>query len=260
MMTNLLSRTLRRTPLLLCIASVPALAQTAGSTFDPAQMPVTRGVVAQYDLTPRGDVDGLILIDGTEVHVAPYLGPQLRQGVKPGDSVTIHGLRARVLPLVQAMSVTDDKTGVTIADTSLIGGPPPRPPGPPSGQRVEIHDTVKMQLHGPRGELNGVLLANGTIVHMPPPAATQLATLLVAGTAITVAGDEVSSDLGHSIAATAIGPAKGTLEPIMMAPPMPPPDAGAPPPPPFAMGAPPAPPAPPLPGATPPGGAPPQTP
>ena len=199
-------------------------------------MPVTRGVVAQYDLTPRGDVDGLILSDGIEVHVAPYLGSQLLQNVKPGDSVTIHGLRARVLPLVQAMSVTNDKTGGSIADTSLTGGPPrhpPHPPAPPSGQSVQIHDTVKMQLHGPRGELNGVLLADGTIVHMPPPAAERFATLLVPGQAIAVAGDEVSSDHGHVIAANAIGASKGTLEPILMAPPMGPhPDAGAPPPPP----------------------------
>ena len=251
MMTNLISRTLLTTPLLLGLATASALAQTAGGVFDPAQMPVTRGVVAQYDLTPRGDVDGLILSDGIEVHVAPYLGSQLLQNVKPGDSVTIHGLRARVLPLVQAMSVTNDKTGGSIADTSLTGGPPrhpPHPPGPPSGQSVQIHDTVKMQLHGPRGELNGVLLADGTIVHMPPPAAERFATLLVPGQAIAVAGDEVSSDHGHVIAANAIGASKGTLEPILMAPPMGPhPDAGAPPPPPPGadpMGAPPPPPPP----------------
>jgi hypothetical protein len=255
MMIRLLSRTLMTTPLLVAIASASAFAQTAGGTFDPAQMPEIHGVVAQYDLAPRGDVDGLILTDGTEVHVAPYLGPQLLQGVKPGDDVTIHGLRARVIPLVQAMSVTDDKTGRTIADTMLVGGPPPHPhahpPGPPSGQSVQIHDTVKVQLHGPRGEFNGVLLTNGTIVHMPPPAATRLADLLVPGTAIAVAGDEVSSDQGRAVAATAIGPANGALQPIMMAPPMGVGPTGAPPPPPpapDAMGGPPA--------SPPPGGAP----
>jgi hypothetical protein len=262
MMTNLISRLMMTTPLLFGIAAAPALAQSAGGIFDPAQMPATHGVVAQYDLTPRGDVDGLILTDGTEVHVAPYLGPQLLQTVKPGDSVTIHGLRARAIPLVQAMSVTADKTGATIADTSLMGGPPPRRPRPPGGPSVEIHDTVKMQLHGPRGELNGVLLTNGTIVHMPPPAATRLADLLVPGTAIAVTGAAINAGNGQAIAATAIGPEKGTLQPIMMAPPPmgfgPNADAGAPPPPPTApdaMGAPPAPP----PGATAPG-TPPQAP
>ncbi len=232
MKTSLVSRAILTAPLLLGMATAPALAQTAASPFDPAQMPLTRGVVAQFDLSPRGDVDGLILTDGTEVHVAPYLAPQLLQDVKPGDSVTVHGLRARVIPLVQAMSVTNDKTGATVADTNLPGGPPPRPQGPPSGQSVEISDTVKMQLHGPRGELNGVLLANGTIVHMPPPAASRLAALLMPGTAIAVAGHEVNSDEGHAIAAAAIGPADGTLAPIMMPPPPVPGAMGAPPPPP----------------------------
>ncbi len=241
-MTNLFSRLVMTTPLLLLgVAAAPALAQPAGSVFDPAQLPVTHGVVAQYDLAPRGDVDGLILTDGTEVHVAPYLGPQLLQIVKPGDSVTIHGLRARVIPLVQAMSVADDKTGATIVDASLMGGPPHHRPRPPFGPSVTIHDTVKMQLHGPRGELNGVLLADGTIVHMPPPAAAQFASLLVPGAAIAVAGAEITSTNGHAIAATAIGPNNGALQPIVMAPPM---DAGAPPPGPGPdlMGAPPPPP------------------
>jgi hypothetical protein len=238
-------------PLLVAMASASAFAQTAGSTFDPAQMPEIHGVVAQYDLGPRGDVDGLILTDGTEVHVAPYLGPQLLQGVKPGDGVTIHGLRARVIPLVQAMSVTDDRTGRTIDDAMLVGGPPPHPPEPPYGQSVQIHDRVKMQLHGPCGELNGVLLTNGTIVHMPPPAATRLADLLVPGTAIAVAGDQVSSDQGRAIAATAIGPAGGALQPIMMAPPAGFGPNGAPPPPPPAPGAVGGPPAPPPPGGAP---------
>jgi len=262
-MTRLFSHTLLTTPLLLAMASVPALAQTATGLFDPAQMPTTKGTVSQYELTPRGDVDGLILTDGTEVHIPPYLGQQLVQGVKPGDSVTIHGLRARAIPLVQAMSVTNDKSGTVIADTNGFGGPrpgagrpgaarpmgpPPPPPGSDDGQSTQIQDTVKMTLHGPRGEVNGVLLTNGTIVRMPPPAAAQMASLLVPGKAITVSGNEMSSDLGHVLAARAIGPAGGTLEPIGMAPPPPPgagPDAGAPPPPPpapDANGAPAAPP------------------
>ncbi|GAB0115414.1 hypothetical protein [Acidisoma sp. C75] len=251
-MTNRFSRSILASPLLLGLAAAPAFAATPQSVFDPAQMPTIHGVVAQYDLSPRGDVDGLILTDGTEVHVPPHLGPQLRQAIKAGDSVTIHGLRARVLPLVEAMSVTDDRTGQTIVDAGP-GGPPPRPrkphhpPGPPpalAGNSVQLHDTVKMPLHGPRGEVNGVLLANGTIVHMPPPAAERFAALLTTGTAISVSGNEITADAGRVIAATAIGPADGALQPIAMEPPPPPggPAAdGNPPPPPAAPpGAPPA--------------------
>jgi hypothetical protein len=252
MISKQVSRSLLTAALLAAVASAPALAQTADTTFDPAQLPATHGVVAQYDISPRGDVDGLILTDGTEVHLAPYLGSQLLADVKPGDSVTIHGLRARVIPLVQAMSVTADKTGTTIADAALLGVPPHRPrahgrpPAPPLGQSTQVKSTVKMQLHGPRGEMNGVLLADGTIVHMPPPAAARLATLLAPGAAVTVQGNAVQSDAGQVVLATMIGSATGTLEPVRMGPPMdmgPNPDA-PPPPMPDAAGQPPPPPAP----------------
>ena len=40
-----------------------------GSLWDSSRLPETRGTVKQYTLTPRGDIDGLILRDGTEVNV-----------------------------------------------------------------------------------------------------------------------------------------------------------------------------------------------
>src|SRR5579871_3935968 len=103
-----------------------AAAQDTGTnvaTYDPNQLPAIQGKVAQYSLTPRGDVDGLILADGTEVHMPPHLGTQLVYSVKPGDAVTIHGLKARAIPMVQAMSVKNDATGATVTDNGA-GGPP----------------------------------------------------------------------------------------------------------------------------------------
>src|SRR5205809_7204294 len=94
-----------------------AYAQTAGPLWDPTQLPETKGTVKQYTLTPRGDVDGLILNDGTEVNLPPHLSSQVVYAIRPGDAVTVRGLRARVLPLVDAASVTNDATGVSIIDS-----------------------------------------------------------------------------------------------------------------------------------------------
>ena len=93
-------------------------------TYDPQQLPAIKGRVAQYSLTPRGDVDGLILDDGTEVHLPPHLGAQLTATVKPGDAVTVHGLKARALPLVQAMQVTNDASGQSVTDAGPGSGGP----------------------------------------------------------------------------------------------------------------------------------------
>ena len=89
------------------------LAPAAGQNplYDRQQLPAQHGQVQQFTLTPRGDIDGLILTDGTEVKTPPHLSTQVAYAIKPADTVTIHGLHAAALPLVQAVSITDDATG-----------------------------------------------------------------------------------------------------------------------------------------------------
>ncbi len=205
-----------------------AAAQSGGSVYDASQLPSVKGKVAQYDLTPRGDVDGLILDDGTEVHFPPHLGTEIVAVVKPGDAVTVHGLKARALPLVQAMSVTADASGKTVQDNGPPGGPPGGPmggPGPHHGhppgpammggeQTMTAQGTVKAQLHGPRGDLNGVLLNDGTIVKLPPPEATRLGDQLKTGQTIYVQGKGFKNVLGTLVMARQIGPSADKLTEI----------------------------------------------
>jgi hypothetical protein len=75
--------------------------------FDFAQLPETKGVVRQYTLTPRGDLDGFLLADNTDVHVPPHLSAQLAAGVRPGDTVSVRGYRSGMAPLVVAAAVTN---------------------------------------------------------------------------------------------------------------------------------------------------------
>jgi hypothetical protein len=162
--------------------SAAAIAQTAPPSpagtapfYDPQQLPAYRGQVQQLTLTPRGDIDGLILSDGTEVKTPPHLSIQLAYSVKPGDTVTVHGLRAAALPLVQAVSITDEASGQTEIDNGPPGpgrgpGAPPQalgpaafgavPPAPaaPMPGLTEAQGRVRMTLHGRQGEVNGALL------------------------------------------------------------------------------------------------------
>lgn len=201
-----------------------ALAQQAATPHDPAQLPAIKGTVAEYSLTPRGDVDGLILKDGTEIHLPPHLGTQLVFIAKPGDAVTIHGLHAREVAMVQAMQVTNDATSQSVTDTGPTGGPENGPkegrkdgpkgearagrgPGPEMrGAPMDAQGAVKQQLHGPRGELNGVLLADGTIVRMPPPEVLRLQAQFAVGQAVFVRGNGLSSPLGRVVDAREVGP------------------------------------------------------
>ena len=224
-------------------AGAAAYSQTAAQTWDSSHLPATNGTVRQYTLTPRGDVDGLILTDGTEVKVPPHLTGQIVYSIHPGDAVMIRGLRARALPLVQAESITNTANGRTVVDNG-----PPGPAG--AGPETTLSSRVLATLHGARGEVNGALLDNGVVLRLPPPEADRMQALLQPGQIIAVRGARLDTALGSVIDVRAIGYSADRLSELPDAPPPPPgrgprpggPDAFPPPPPGFAPPPPPPPP------------------
>jgi hypothetical protein len=181
--------------------------------WDSSQLPETKGTVKQYTLTPRGDVDGLILADGTEVKLPPHLTTQIVFAVKPGDAVTVRGLKARALPLIDAASVTNFVTGVTVTDN-----------GPPGGPGRIISETaltgrIAAALHGKRGEVNGALLENGTMLRLPPPEAERMQSLLQPGQSVAVRGAALVTPLGTVIEVRAIGSSPEQLTELDVRPP-----------------------------------------
>jgi hypothetical protein len=177
-------------------SSGTALAQTA----PPGEPTEVKGKVAQYSITPRGAVDGLILVDGTEVLMPPHLSTQLVFAVRPGDAVTIQGVKTVANPVVTAISLTNDATGAVV-DT--------RPPGP--AQQLDDESQIKLQLHNPDGHLYGVLLEDGAIVRMPSADADADAAGLAVGQPLYAHGEGVTTPLGKVIAAREIGPARTKL-------------------------------------------------
>jgi hypothetical protein len=182
--------------------------------YDPNQLPAFNGRIQQFTLSPRGEIDGFILADGTEVKTPPHLSTQIAVTLHPGDAVTVHGLRAAAIPLIEATSVTNDASGQTVVDYG-----PPRPPKGPGwwdrgpGQAT-LQGRVRMTLHGPKGDVNGALLEDGAVVRMPPPEAERFASLLAPGQIIAVQGDMTSTPLGRVIDAMAIGESQAALNPI----------------------------------------------
>lgn len=201
----------------LMAVATPAPTQTLppGPLYDPNQLPASHGTLQVFSFTPRGDIEGFVLDDGTEVKTPPHLTGAMERAFKPGDKVTIHGLRAASLALIQALSVSNDATGTTVVDT----GPPP--PGrafssePARGTSVTVAGTIRMLLHGPRGDVNGALLADGTILKLPPTEAERLSGLLVPGSQLTAKGIRHTLTAGSFVDLTAIGPANGPLHPIV---------------------------------------------
>jgi hypothetical protein len=249
------------------IAAPPPSA--SGLPYAIQQLQQYKGTVARYTLTPRGDVDGLLLSDGTEVHFPPHMSAQLVYAVKPGDAVTVRGVKAYSMPLIDALAISNDASGQTVVDRGPDRGPRSMAW---ADQLTSAQGRVQAVLHGKRGEVNGAILEDGTILRLPPPEAQRFATFLTPGQSINAQGSGLVTPLGRVIDVQTIGQAgmqysvirdkggkKGRRPPspaFAAAPPPPPPAANvAPPPPPPAAGtaapsgaAPP----PPLPGSPPP--------
>ncbi|HSU05007.1 MAG TPA: hypothetical protein VLI93_05505 [Acetobacteraceae bacterium] len=192
-------------PVLISAALVTGVASAAApgphSAMRTHEAASVQGRVVAYSLTSRGDVDGLILEDGLEAHIPPHLSAALVFTVRPGDAVTVRGTKGRNGPVIDASSITNDKTGQSVQRAT------------PAGQGdtgMQAEGKVKLQLHDPRGDVNGVMLEDGTQIHIPQSVAQGMSSALAPGQKLYAEGTGYSGPLGKSIAAREIGPDKAS--------------------------------------------------
>lgn len=211
------------TALLLMSSFGHAVAQPSPPPTNPDSQPpvqsnsVVQGTVVQYLLNHHGEVDGLLLSDGTQVHFPPHMAKDLVAAVKPNDSVSIQGYRSMQGPVVNAPIITNIKTGQSITEREpTLLDRPIIPPYVKDPSLVERHaeGTVRNILYGPRGEVNGAVLEDHTIVRVPRHAAYQVANLLQMGRSISVIGYGTENEFGRVIEATAMGTSGSPLMPI----------------------------------------------
>jgi hypothetical protein len=171
-----------------------------------AALVTINGVVQRYVINPEGDVDGLLLADNALVHFPPHLGTEVTAAVVPGDSVTVTGF---ALPgdTVQAQRIENAKRGRTVVDQP----PPlatPRFPRELAGAglvRLDVTGRVLRVTTAPRGEADGMLLTDGTVIKLTPPVAMQFADLLRPGTMVAAQGYGTRNRYGQAMQATAFG-------------------------------------------------------
>jgi hypothetical protein len=119
--------------------------------------------------------------------------------------------------ILHASSIIDLQSRRSVVDT-----PPssrnPRPPRPGSVARqpLSASGTIRVLTHGKGGEVNGVVLSDGTVIHFRPPIGMQFAGLLREGNALAATGNGTSNQYGRSFEATAIGPSMSQLETIAL--------------------------------------------
>jgi hypothetical protein len=178
------------------------------------QTTVVQGVVAQYLMNPDGLVDGLLLSNNTIIRFPPHLGQVLTQTVSPQDIVRVEGFFEST-GTFHASSIIDLQSQRTVADHPPPAGHPPPPlPGSQPRRALSANGTIRVLTQGKQSEINGVVLADGTVVHFAPNVGIQFATLLRAGNPFAATGYGTSNDYGRSFEATAIGPSINQLAAI----------------------------------------------
>jgi hypothetical protein len=218
----------------------PAPRPPASAPFDQ-QVDVT-GTVKAFTLTPIGEIEGVILANGTEIHVPPHLTEQVASAVRLGEAVAARGWNTGMPNFIVATALTGQR-GQSVVDQ---GPPPPglRPPPPPPGQAAPgaqmatVQGRISQILHGPRSDANGALLDDGTTLKFSPPTAWQTASLLQPGQTVVAQGWSLSNSYGRVVDVQSITSAQQAVPPLpgtsTALPPPPPPAGLAPPPPPPA--------------------------
>ena len=157
-----------------------------------------------FTTAPRGEQDGATLDDGTLVHWPPHLGERIAAIVKTGDRVRVAG-RMESGPAgdrhFEASQIRNVETGDTL--DVAISPPPPGPPRPPRGARGGIGEqttrgVVREFTQAPRGEIDGVVLDNGTVVHWPPHRQDEFRSIVKKGDRVLAFGRTETAPRGET--------------------------------------------------------------
>lgn len=154
-----------------------------------------RGKVERMTTAPKGEVDGAVLDDGTVLHWPPHLEDRFAGVVKPGARVEVEGdmrtgregeTRLEVRKLTNAdtdATVENDEPG---RGRKRPKGPPPPPR--PEGRAESVQGRVERITTAPRGEVDGAVLDDGTVLHWPPHLEDRFADLVKQGSRVKATG------------------------------------------------------------------------
>jgi hypothetical protein len=185
-----------------------------GPLADAAPVATAQGTVARFLTNPDGDVDGFMTDDGMLVRFPPHMSAQLTSAVRKGDSVQVSGTREGG-GNIAAQRITDTRSGRQLIDQPPLPGARllPRAARGEGLSRLSAQGQVAHITTAPRGEPDGVILSDGTIIKLTPPVAQQFATLVRKGATVSAQGYGTRNQYGTALQATAFG-APGKLTPL----------------------------------------------
>jgi hypothetical protein len=179
------------------------------SVLDPPSSkrpPVAEGIVDRYLLNPRGNVDGLLLRDGSQMHVTLRAAEDLTKAVQPGDHVRVHGRRVSEVPLVKPDLIINVTDGISFTIPYRLDLPMPPRENAPTVNEMTAAGTIQVLLYDHlKSVVNGAILSDGTQVRLPPDVGEHFPASLHPDMDVEVRGYGTSTPYGTVLEATAIG-------------------------------------------------------
>lgn len=168
--------------------------------------PTAQATVSRLLINPFGEVDGVLLDSGTIVTFPPHMGEQLAAAIKAGDPVSVKG-SPETPSQIKGYVITNTRSNQTVM---TLPKPPKGAKPPPHLRAVGLKEMraegeVRHVRHGGRGEINGLVLADGTIVRFPREASYRFASLFQIGQRVVASGYGTQNEHGRALEATALG-------------------------------------------------------
>jgi hypothetical protein len=185
--------------------------------IDPNCLPEMRDAVEGFIVNRHGEIDGLLLAGPRPtsllVCMPPHLADAIEAEIKRGDTICVRGVRPRQADIIAAISLTAG-TGAVIVDN----GPGHEDESEARGrdgkpQRMEAKGIVRLSLFGPKGELRGALLRDGTVIRIGAKEAASVAELFFPGASVAACGEGLHTKHGRVIAAEEVGPDHHSMKP-----------------------------------------------
>ncbi|WP_254507507.1 hypothetical protein [Anatilimnocola floriformis] len=164
-----------------------AKAQSAKEPASKSALDERSGKIEKLLRNDHRDVDGAMLDDGTRLHFPPHAAQQFASILEEGKRIVVYGQKEKTPRGEEVFEVKKFKVG----DEAVEIAPPrkPKPPGPKNEEREMTADgEVKGYEKNPKGEIDGLVLTNGTVVKMPPHRAVGLKDNFPVGSQVHIEG------------------------------------------------------------------------
>ena len=156
-----------------------------------------RGTVKRFTTAPKGEVDGLILDNDTVIHWPPHLESRFTAIAKKGDRIEVTGWKEtnpEGVEQVEVKTLTNLRTKASRDNDDA--GPPPKGPRPKGklgkagriGEETTVRGTVNRFTTAPKGEVDGMILDDDTVIHWPPHLENRFANIAKKGDRIEAVG------------------------------------------------------------------------